>query len=302
MGTFKIPMFQMLVNNDDQAILKADLAGTVSNYGAGTNLDPTNAAHLFRLEKELPWFAGTQLTLLAAATRVRKTAYAAAVKQVSAYTITSAAAAKGDTFRITVDSFDLTPTVYQNIPTEKRYQIPRACTTVAQVIQAMADAINADDNSEVIAYVGFNNVTPVQDDSDKLVLEAKNTRVFFKLYPGTDSPLTWTDVAAGQTVYHTAEDTNSTTAVAVDSINAYENLKNIQWVTDLHFDRNAEYYPEVGATYNSYYWEIDWTQDTGGHSVPGQAAVSGKSQFVVYAKVGTALDTALDAFATDVNV
>lgn len=298
MGNFKIPMFQYILNEDFQAVLKADAAGTITDYAAGTDLSPANAAHLFKLEGEFDWFKATQLSLLAAATRVRKQVWATAVKAIKSYTV-PAAATQGDVFRIVYDSFDKTPTAFQNIPLEKRYQISATQATAATVVANIVAVINADPNAPVVAYAGFNNVTPVQDDSAKIVLIAKDYRVDFNLY---SSALSFTADAAGTTVYHTAEDTSAVTVAASDWVNDYENLKTVQWANGVDFDRNAEYFPQKGAKYNSYYFEIDWSQDTGGHTVPGQAAVNGKSKFIVYAKQGLAVDTALDAFATDMNV
>lgn len=299
MGNFKLPVRQFVVNSDIQAVLKADIAGTISNYGAGTNLDPTLATHLFKLEGEIDWIKGTQLQLLAAATRCRKQVWATAVKGVKAFTM-PAAVTQGDVFRITWDGLDKTPTEFQNIPLEKRYQFSKTISASAtDVVANMVAVINADPNSPVIAYAGFNNVTPAQDDSTKVVLVAKDYRYDFEVYCNA---VTFTAVAVGTTVYHTAEDTSAVTAVATDWVNDYENLKNYQWVADLDFDRNAEYFPEKGAKYNSYFFKVDWTQDTGGHTVVGQKAVTGETTFIVYVKQGIALDTALDAFATDVNV
>jgi hypothetical protein len=299
MGNFKIPLFQYIINNDSQATLKADKAGTISNYAAGTDLSPANAAHLFAVEGELGWVGADKLTLLAASTRIRKQVWAAAVKGIKAYTVSSTSAAAGDGFRIVYDSFDKSPTAYQNIPLEKRYQISAAKSSIATVVANMVAVINADANAPVIAYAGFNNASPIQDDSAKIVLVAKDERVTFDLY---SSKIAFTAVAAGATVYHTVEDTSVTTVASSNSVNDYENLKNKQWVTDVDFDRNAEYFPEKGAKYNSYYFEVNWTQDTGGDSVPGQVAVSGKSQFMFYVKQGLALDTAMDAMTTDMNV
>jgi hypothetical protein len=163
----------------------------------------------------------------------------------------------------------------------------------------MVAAVNADPNAPIIAYAGFNNVTPVQDDSAKFVYVAKDYRLTPKVY---SSYITLTNVAAGTVVYHTAEDTSVTTVEATDWVNDYENLKNIQWAGNIDFDRNAEYFPQKGQKYNSYFFKVDWTQNTGGLSVAGQKSVTGESTFIVYCKQGLALDTALDAFATDMNV
>lgn len=300
MGNFKLPLFHYVINEDFQAVLKADKAGTISNYAANTDLSPANAAHLFKLEGEFDWVRATQLVELTSQVRVLKQAWADAVLQTSAYTVSTVTVAAGDVFRIVWDSFDLTPTAFQNIPLEKRYQVSKAITnSAANIVVEMAKVINADPNAPVVAYAGFDNASPDQDDSAKLVLVAKSKRTKFQLY---SSVIAFTEVAAGTTVYHTAEDTSATTAVAVDFVNDYEILKSQQWVTDLDFDRNAEYFPQKGAKYNSYYFEVDWTQNTGGHSVPGQTAVTGRSMFKIYVKQGLALDTALDAMTTDMNV
>jgi len=375
MGNFKMPQFQYIVNEDFQAVLKADKVGVISNYAGGTDLDPTLATHLFKLEGEHDWFKATQLNLLSAALRVRKQVWATAVKQISTFVATAVTATKGDVFRIVVDGLDKTPTAYQNIPLEKRYQLskdvvdgsPQAqVTTITMtgttgtlaldldgvnysvafnasidqttddfrtthaaalllkdivvtdtatevvftantagnphnlptdastgdivgavvattpnisggeqsIVQNMAAVINADDNAAVVAT--YDDVT--------LTLTAKNFRESFNLY---------TSAIAG---------TFATGTPAVDWVNDYENLKTKQWVADLDFDRNAEYFPQKGAKYNSYLYEIISEQDTGGHTVPSQVAVQAKTQFMVFVKQGLTLDTALDAMATDMNV
>ena len=276
---FKLPVFQMIVNNDDQAVLKADKAGTITDYGALTDLLPGTAGHLFKLEREFPWIDVTNLQLLAAATRVKKEVWATAVKQIATMTITAAAGGKkGDVFRLVTNSFDKTPTAYQNIPLEKRYQLHVDCADATAVGASIAAVINADENSPVTAVAAAGVVTLTQ----------KNFREYTAAYVG-DNADGWTSAWA-------------VTTPATDWINDYENLKNYQWVTDLDFDRNAEYFPEKGAKYNSYYFKFDWTQDTGGHTVPGQKATTGESTAIVYVKQGIALDTALDALATDMNV
>lgn len=302
MGNFKLPVRQFIINDDIQGVLRADKAGTFSDYGGATDLDPATATHLFKITGQTDWTKVTDLQELASAVRVRKQVWASAVKPIKAYTVTSSAVSAGDVFRIVWDSLDKTPVEYQNIPLEKRYQFSADQATVANVIANMVAVINADENSPVVAYAGFNNATPAQDDSDKIVLIAKNFREDFEIYPSTNGTLALTEVAAGTTVYHTVEDTNDDTVAASDYVNDYENLKNKQWVADLDFDRNAEYFPQKGAKYNSYFYKVDFTQDTGGHTVPGQKAVTGEVTFIFYVKQGIALDTALDAFATDMNV
>ena len=122
---FKFPVFQYIINEDFQALLKADKVGVISDYAAGTNLDPTLATHLFRMEGETDWVAANMLQLLDTAVRVRKEVWATAVKQISTLTVTAVTATEGDVFRIVVDGLDKTPTAYQNIPLEKRYQISK---------------------------------------------------------------------------------------------------------------------------------------------------------------------------------
>ena len=375
MGNFKLPVFQYVVNEDIQATLKADKVGVITDYAAGTNLVPSTATHLVRMEGEWDWFKVTQLQLLAAATRVRKEVWATAVKQISTLVVSDLTASLGDVFMIRTEGLDKIPTAYQNIPLEKRYQIskdiidgvPQAqVTTITMsgttgtlavtldgvlysvpfnasidqttddfrtvhaaalllkditvtdtatevvftadvaghphslpvdastgdivgavvattpnisggeqsIVQNMAAVINADENSLVVAT--YADVT--------LTLTAKNFRESFVLY------------------HPTVVGTFATGTPAVDWTNDYENLKNYQWVIDMDFDRNAEYYPVKGAKYNSYYFKMDWEQDTGGHTVAGQKAVTGESTFIIYCKQGLALDTALDAWTTDMNV
>jgi hypothetical protein len=142
------------------------------------------------------------------------------------------------------------------------------------IVRNMANVINADANAAVVAT--YADIT--------LTLTGKNFGESFVLY------------------HPTVEGVFAIGTAAANWTNDYENLKNYQWVVDLDFDRNAEYYPEKGAKYNSYYFRTNWTQDTGGHTIPGLKEQTGESIFIVYVKQGIDLDTAMDAFATDMNV
>ena len=376
MGNFKIPLFQFVVNTDAQAILKADKVGVISDYAAGTNLVPGTATHLFRALNEQGWFKCTQLQLLQTAIRIRKQVWATAVKQISTLVASSLTATKGDVFRIVSDSFDLTPTVFQNIPTEKRYQISETIADGTPTAQVTTVTVSGTNGNIVLSLDGVDyaeafatNIDTTIDNWDTThtaamtakgitITNTATTLVFTATTAGepfgvvtssnstgdmagavvattpnisggeqaivrnmaevinadTNAPvvatysnvtLTLTAKNFGETfvLYHpTIVGVYATGTPAVNWTNDYENLKSVQWVTDLDFDRNAEYYPEKGTKYNSYYYEIKWEQDTGGHTVPGQVATEGKSVFMFYVKQGLAFDTAMDAMATDMNV
>lgn len=296
----KIPVKQIIVNDDSQVRLLED-DGT-----AYADNDTTATTGGFILEGFLSLVLTTQMVLLKAATRIIKDTPVAGAAETAAYTITAASGiAANSIFRLVTDSIDLTPTEFQNRANEKRYQTSSASTTAATTVAQLVAAINADKSSPVTAYAGFNNVTPVQDDSAKIVLVAKKVGISVDLYVGSGvSGISIAKVAAGTTVYHTAEDTSVTTAKASLPINTYDYLKNIEWAKNLDFDRNLNWMPLPGTSYNSYYFEIEGTAFVGHgdgslHSeVPGKQRVGHK----LWVKTGTTLATALDLLVGDVNV
>ena len=376
MGTFKMPIFQYVINEDLQAVLKADKVGVITAYAGGTNLVPSTATHLFKLDGELDWIHVNKLIELSSAVRVRKQVWATAVKQISTLVVSSVVATKGDVFRVVTDSFDKTPTAYQNIPLEKRYQISKTIaddTPVAQVTTVTVTGTNGNivltldgvDYSEVFATnidttidnwdathtaalsaLGiditntattiiftadtagepFNAVTSANSTGDMagaVVATTPNTSGgeqaivqdmaavinadlnSFVVATTSDVTLTLTAKNYGETFELFHPDITGVLATgtpAVNWTNDYENLKNYQWVADIDFDRNEEYFPRKGTKYNSYYFEFTSTSDLGGHTVPGETSKTAKSVVIIYCKQGLTLDTALDAFTTDMNV
>jgi hypothetical protein len=295
-----IPVKEIIVNDDSQVRLLED-DGTA--YLAA---DASPSAGGFILEGFLSLLLGSQLQLLRAATRIIKDTPAAGVPETAAYTITAAAGILKDSiFRVVTDSIDLTPTEFQNRPLEKRYQTSAASTNAATTVAQMVAAINADKNATVTAFAGFNNASPVQDDSAKIVLVAKSPGIKVDLYMSTSvAGITLAKVANGTTVYHTAEDTSVTTAVATLPINTYDYLKNIEWHKNLDFDRNMNWMPLPGKTYNSYYFEVNGTAKVGhaDGSLPSEVPGAIRTGYKVWAVVGSTLATKLDLLVTDMNV
>lgn len=290
---FKIPVKQIIVNKDSQVRLLED-DGTA--YVAA---DVTPSAGSFILEGFLSLTPGSKVVLQKAATRIVRDVTAPAVAEIAAFTIPTAALAAGDVFRVTLESVDLTPTEFQNINIEKRYQASSAQATNATVLAHIAATINADPKSLVTAFVGFNNVTPVQNDSSKLVLVAKNKGQKIGFF---SSKLSITRVANATVVYHTAEDTQVTTVLGAVGVGHYDTLKNNDWAANVDFDRNVEWAPEIGATYTTYYFEVDSTGVNGSQTIAGGKALESRTGFRLYVKNGLTLETALNALATDLNV
>jgi hypothetical protein len=289
---FKIPVKEIIVNNDSQVRLLED-DGTAY---ADNDTTPTTGG--FILEGFLSLTMATQVQLLKAATRIIKDTPVAGVGETAAYTVVSTAAAAGDVFRLVVDSVDLTPTEFQNIPTEKRYQFSSAKASAATIAAHIAATINADPKAPVTAYAGFNNASPAQDDSAKVVIVAKYVGQKVNLY---SNKITMTKVANATVVYHTVEDTSVTTAVATSPVGTYDALKNIDWAANMDFDRNVNWYPAQGAQYNTYYFEVNDTGFTSGQDVSGGVNLAVKTAFKMYVKTGTTLATAMDLLVGDLN-
>lgn len=305
--SFVIPTKEIIVNNDSQVVLRED-DGTA--YADG---DCTPSAGGFMLEGFLGLVSGSALQLLAAATRIIKTAPSAGVTHKVAYTVTAASGGKkGDVFRLTFQGLDLTPTMFQDQTLEKQYQLGADRATAVLVIADIVAQINGDIYSPVIAYAGHNNAaTPTQDDSAKIVLVAKDAGVEIGLYVGeysvqdqTAYTIALAQVAVGTTVYHTVEDTNVVTANPANAINTYDYLKSIDWAKNLDFDRNVHWYPEKGASYNSYYFEVNGAvQSTVGSSpIPSQVNNAVRYGVKLWVKTGTTLATNMDLLTGDVNV
>jgi len=267
MGNFSIPIKQLIANKDNQIVVTTSgpLAGAVGQFTLAGFLSSVQAS---------------QLEILPDGDRMRVTPFAAAVQHAIEVTFTTGAA-DGDVFKVQTDSLDLTPTEYQNQPVEKRYQLP-LCADATATATAAAAAINADPHALVIA----------SHSAGVLTLGAKSITYFILAY-ASESNVTL--LPAGVT--------NAVTVQGTLGTGTYDTLKNIEFAKNVDFDRNAEYYPARGGEYNQYYWEVNWiTVDLGGHDVPSLLPASGRTAFQIWAVDGGAVDTALDAIATAVNV
>lgn len=306
----KIPEKQIIVNLDEQVRLLED-DGTAY---ADNDIVQATPAGGFILENFLPliWcdpsLGDNALVELATNVRIRAQAAVAAVAEKFAYTVTAGSgASKGDVFRLVYNSVDKTPTLFQNVDIEKRYQLSVDCANAGAVIAELVAQINGDPASPVIAYAGFNNVTPVQDDSAKIAFLAKETGINFQLFVGelvsASKVTSLARVANGTTVYHTAEDTNIVTAAGALGINTYDHLKNVDWAKNLDFDRNVEKFPAYGASYKSYYFEFtSKTKDIGGVVVPSLDKQTSRQAVRLWVNTAaTTLITAMDLLVGDVN-
>jgi hypothetical protein len=306
---FIIPTKDIIVNDDSQVRL-LDEAGVA--FDGSSNSAPSGSGG-FILEGFLGKVLSSQLQLLTTATRIRKTTYSAGVAEIAGYTITAASGGKkGDCFRLVFESLDMTPTEFQSQPVEKIYQLGSNTTDAPTTVVALVASINADKYSPVTAYAGHNNAaTPTQNDSAKIVLVAKKVGLNIDLYVGeysvqdqTTYTIALAKAAAGVTIYHTVEDTNAVTVAASLPVNTYDYLKNINWSKNFEIDRNLNWMPLPGVNYESYYFEVNGAvQDTVGSSpIPSQVNNDVRYGVKIWVKNGLALETALDALVTDVNV
>lgn len=302
---FKFPSKQLIVNSDSQCRLLEDDGTT---YADG-DCTPTGGG--FIIENFLPLVLGSKLQLLASATRIRSQVAVTGAGEIAAWTVTAAGGAKkGDVYSVVCTSLDLSPSVFQNGSVIKRYQLRQNCADAGELIAELAAVINLDADALVTAYAGFNNASPAQDDSAKIVLAAKNHGIACDLYVGSysvEAQVTYTVAlakdAAGTTVYHTVEDTSAETAVAVLDENNYEALKSVKWPANLDYDRNDWEFPWQGAAYKMYYFEVNWTGVIGGSDIAGQTDQAGITPVQLYVNTAaTTLITAMDLLAGDVNV
>lgn len=310
---FNIPRKEIIVNDDTQVVLKGSTDGIAFvAYVAGTNLVPTTAAHRVQIEGFLTNIPVTSLQLLAAATRVRKSTGAAAVVETSSYVVTlvGAGPAAGDIVMLRTDSLDLTPTEFQNRGTEKRYQFTTGQTTIATIIAHLVATINGDKAAQVVALAGRNNTTPAQNDSAKIVLQAKKPGITIDdpiiLDPvNAANGFTLTRDAVATTVYYgTVDGTNVITARAALGVNTYDYLKNINWSKNFSIDQNLSWMPLPNVTYNSYYFEVNGTvpDNVGNNPTPNEVHGLIKTGYSIFVKQALTLDTALNEFLIDMNV
>lgn len=273
----RLPNKEIIVNDDSQVRLLED-DGTA--YQAA---DATPSAGGFILEgfAQLIFGAaslGPSLNLLKAATRLIKDTPSAGAAEITTYVLTQVTAIADCVFRLKYESLDLTPTEQQGQPLEKRYQIP-VQTTVDGVGAAIAAAINADKSAPVtVVYTAG---------SDTLTLTAKVKGVQVNLF-SKDYVLP----------------TKGTTTAAALPLNTYDYLKNINWAKNVDVDRNLNWIPLPGASYNSYYFEVlaNSVADMGDVDVASQVQNQSNTGFKIWVKTGLTLDTALGLLLTDMNV
>lgn len=265
---FEIPVKEIIVNEDTQAILLED-DGTA--YADNDVVGASSGG--FIIDGWLPLTLGSELVALYGNMRIIKTATSAAVAQIATYLVTSTSAVADSEFRVVAQGLDLTPTEFQNRSVEKRYQIP-VNSSAATIATAIAAAINADTYAAVTASVNSATVT----------LTAKTAGIQFWLYS--------TDISGTFTV----------TTPAALGVGTYDHLKNINWAKNVDFDRNAEWFPRKGATYNIYYFRVKKLNADGGNlQFPSSERLSNVQDFRIYARVGTTFNTAMDLLDDDCN-
>jgi len=282
MGNFVIPRFQYIINNDEQTQLYGDDGTGPAPYSAAL---VTPSAGKVAMIGELDWFNSNQFQVIDTAIRIRVGIADAGDFREVAYTVGGDVAnvKAGHVFRVVTDKPSKNDTAYQNIPVEKRYQLPRDCATEDEVATAMADAINADTHSLVSVSVATNVLTVADLD------HGAKSNVYIGLDPAGDLPV-WELSPAVITEGKLPQ-------------NTYGALINLQWANGVDFDRNAEYYPERGATYKSYYFKLRAEEvASGGHSLPSAVPGISEVEYIFYAKEGTAFETAMNLLAIDMNV
>ena len=296
----KIPEKVFIINSDAQArLLEED--GTVYTDG-----DVTPSAGSFILEGFLPIVAGAALELLTTATRIRlDTPQAAVAGAIEVEVLVASGCNAGDMFMVRSKNQLLTPTeMQQYLPLEKRYQMTTAVVAGTDsedtIVTQMVATINADPNAHVVAAVKAGGTV----NSGIIVLTAKTPGETVEFYISDQNAASGLNVAGPTTLTYDGQNWYVLTAALQDQ-NNYGALKNINWAKNLDFDRNVEYQPEYGASYDSYYFEVNWTpKDVGGHGIPSidPSQQAGKTAFKLYVKQGLTLNTAMDLLAGDVNV
>jgi hypothetical protein len=268
MGNFSIPVKQIIINADSQVdVVETSLLPASGSLAISGFLSTA--------------ITGPQFELLAAATRIRVVAAAAAVKEDADYTFTLGAAA-GDVIIVRENSLLLTPTEFQNQDIDKRYQLP-LCADAAATAVAAAAAINADPYAKVVATAPGAGV---------LTLVSKLVGREFNVYTSENNVTLLEPVAP----------VKDPDAVATLGTGIYDTLKNIEFSKNIEEDRNQEYYPKKGTQYNQYYFEVNWTTvDLGGHDVPSLLPASGRTAFQMWIADGLTADTEMAAAAVLLN-
>lgn len=97
--------------------------------------------------------------------------------------------------------------------------------------------------------------------------------------------------------------TVGTNTVGTFPVNTYDYLKQINWAKNFHIDRNINWMPLPGVSYNSYYFVVSAPDPvTGSIETPSQVQGNVETGYRLYVKSGTTLDTALNFLTGDVNV
>lgn len=266
---FNLPVKEIIVNSDAQVVLLED-DGTA--YADNDVVADTSGGFILDgFINEILWgsataanantMKGTKNSYLRFATGsdcMIKTTTSAGVAEIITFTITAAAGAKaGDTYRIVLDSLDLTPTEFQNRPIEKRYQLSVDCANAEAIETELIARIAADPAAMVTAASGGTGV---------LTLTAKKTGYTVRCYVGEYA-------SSGQVVY-AVTGVNAVTTPGALPVNTYDSLKNINWAKNFDIDTNINYMPLPGAAYTSYYFEVVTQQlqtQAGSNPHPGEA-------------------------------
>ena len=274
MPGFVIPNKKMIVNRDADVELLSNADTPPAAYDDGDVTYANGAA--FSLEGFLPWTTGAQLQQLNTfGTRIKKQAPSAAVKQIATYLVTSTSASAGDVIRIVTKPIGRRHDVeFEQVPVVKYYTVDAAKASAATIATALNSAIGADGDAPVTSTL----------DTATLTLTAKENYVSFAVYSD--------DITGTFTV----------TTPAAAGVGTYEELKNIEWAKNLDFDRNVQYMPEKGTTYNHYYWEVKKTPVAWGtQEVPGGVAADAVTRYDLWVKDGLTLETKLDLLVGDVK-
>jgi hypothetical protein len=282
---FNIPVKEIIVNDDSQVQLLEDdgtayadndiVADTSGGFILQGFLNEVIWAGSAAVSSTLRGGKQSYLRFVTGTDAMMKTTQSAGAAEIAGWTVTAASGAKkGDTYRLVLDSLDLTPTEFQNRPVEKRYMLGVDCADAAAVIAELVAQINADTNAPVTAYAGQ------VADAAKICLVGKSAYVGVKFdlfvgsYANVDQTTYTVSLAkvANATLIDIAAGDQTTQAAALP-VNTYAALKNINWAKNFHIDRDINWMPLPGATYTSYYFEVVSPQiqtQAGSEPVPNQ--------------------------------